>query len=68
MKLKALQRIPSFIVRYLREVKSEMKKVTWPSRQETLHYTLIVIGISVVMALFLGGMDYLFNLAIKQLI
>lgn len=40
------------------EVKSEMKKVSWPTRKETLKYTLSVIGVSVVLAVFLGGLDY----------
>lgn len=40
------------------EVRAEMKKVAWPTRQETLKYTLAVIGVSIVLAVFLGGLDY----------
>ncbi len=43
---------------FLMEVKAEMKKVAWPTRQETLKYTLAVIGVSIVLAVFLGGLDY----------
>ncbi len=39
---------------------SEIKKITWPTRRETIKYTLIVIGISVVVAVFLGGFDVIF--------
>ena len=39
---------------------SEMKKITWPTRQETIKYTLTVIGISVLVALFLGLFDLLY--------
>ena len=35
-----------------------MQKVVWPTRKQTLQYTLMVIVFSVVMALFLGAADY----------
>lgn len=38
-----------------------MKKVTWPTRQDTIRYTLIVIGVSLGVAIFLGGLDFLFS-------
>lgn len=47
-------------ITFLKEVQLEMKKVNWPTRQETLNYTLLVVGISVVIAIFLGGIDFLF--------
>ena len=40
---------------------AEMKKVTWPTKKETYNYTLLVIGVSVGMAIFLGALDYLFS-------
>ncbi|MDP3794911.1 MAG: preprotein translocase subunit SecE [bacterium] len=48
------------MVSYFREVKSELRKVHWPSRQETVYYTLTVIAVSVAAAVFLGGLDVLF--------
>lgn len=48
----------SKIKNFLMEVRAEMKKVAWPTRQETLKYTLAVIGVSIVLAVFLGGLDY----------
>ena len=45
-----------------------MKKVNWPSRQETIQYTLIVIGVSVVVAIYLGGLDFLFSFLLNKLI
>ncbi|MDD5696796.1 MAG: preprotein translocase subunit SecE [Candidatus Pacebacteria bacterium] len=44
----------------LKDVGSEIRKITWPTRKETIKYTLIVIGISVVVAMFLGGFDFIF--------
>jgi preprotein translocase subunit SecE len=53
---------------YLKSSIEEMKKVTWPTKKETYNYTLMVIGISLGVALFLGVLDYLFNLGLEQLI
>jgi len=51
---------------FLKEVRLEMKKVNWPTREETIKYTLIVIGVSVFVATYLGGLDYLFSLVLKR--
>jgi len=55
-----LKNIPDKIVTFLKEVHLEMKKVNWPTRQETIKKTLIVIGISVAVAAFLGALDFIF--------
>jgi len=46
---------------YLKEVKTEMKRVSWPTRQEAIRLTLIVVGVSVVIAALIGGFDFLFT-------
>jgi len=68
MKISQFKNLPSMTLTYFREVKSEMSKVTWPTKKETIHYTLVVIGISLVVALFLGGFDYLFTFFIRTLV
>lgn len=45
---------------FFKEVWTESKKVDWPSRQETLRYTVLVIGISAGVAIFLGALDFIF--------
>ena len=50
----------SKISNYVRESVAELKKVTWPTKKETYNYTLLVIGISLGVALFLGLLDYIF--------
>jgi len=50
--------LPQKIATFLKEVKLEIKKVNWPTRRETIRYTLIVISVSLGTALFLGGIDY----------
>jgi preprotein translocase subunit SecE len=42
---------------YVDDVIAEMRKVAWPSREETRNLTLVVIGLSVTLGLFLGGID-----------
>lgn len=46
---------------YIGEVKLEMAKVTWPKRDEVVKLTLIVLAISIVVAAYVGGLDYLFT-------
>jgi preprotein translocase subunit SecE len=46
---------------YIKESIVEMKKVTWPTKKETRNYTILVIGISIGVALFLGLLDYIFT-------
>ena len=60
--------LPQKIIVFLKEVKLEMKKVNWPTRKETIRYTLIVIGLSVVVAAFLGSLDFIFNTLLTRFI
>ena len=46
---------------FFKEVKSELTKVTWLSRQQTLRLTAIVLAVSVVVAIFISLLDYLFT-------
>ena len=42
------------IVHFYRETVGELRKVSWPTREEALHLTSIVLAVLVVMSLFLG--------------
>ena len=53
---------------FFREVKTEMKKINWPTRQESIRYALIVVGASIVMAIFLGGLDFIFITILNRFI
>ncbi|MCL4382285.1 MAG: preprotein translocase subunit SecE [Patescibacteria group bacterium] len=44
---------------FLKEVKTELAKVVWPTKKETIRLTTVVVGISVSVGLFLGAIDYL---------
>ena len=44
-------------VQFVREVITELKRVTWPTRDETVKLTAVVIAISLIVAVFIGGLD-----------
>ena len=45
------------IVRYFKETRAEIRKVSWPTREEATNLTVIVLGVTVAMAIFLGAVD-----------
>jgi preprotein translocase subunit SecE len=47
-------------IRYFRETRAELRKVTWPTREQATRLTLIVLGVVVFMATVLGVIDYIF--------
>lgn len=49
------------IIAYFKGAFAEMRKVTWPSRQETWRKSWIVIGFAIAFGVFLGSVDYLFT-------
>jgi preprotein translocase subunit SecE len=55
-------------VNFLKEVKQEMKKVTWLNKKELINYTLLVIGVSFVVAVILGGLDNIFRFVLFSLV
>ena len=56
------------LIKYFAESAAEMKKVTWPTKKETYNYTILVIGVSVGVAIFLGALDYAFTEGLQLLI
>ncbi len=45
---------------FLKEVKTELKKVQWPTKDEVIKLTLIVIVISIAVGVYIGAMDFIF--------
>jgi preprotein translocase subunit SecE len=56
------------IIKYLKDTKAEMSHVTWPTKKQTIAYTLAVIVISILVAYFLGAFDFIFSQGIKAII
>ena len=50
------------LVKYLKDAKSEFKKVVWPTPKETTRNTVVVVVICVLAGLFVFGLDSLFGL------
>ena len=58
----------SRIGNYFRDTAAEMKHVSWPTQMQTITYTLLVIGVSALVAMFLGAFDYIFTQALDLII
>jgi preprotein translocase SecE subunit len=48
-------------VEFLQETVSELTKSVWPNREEVARLTVVVIVLSIVAAIFLGGLDQIFK-------
>ena len=55
-------------IKYLKESKTELKKVTWPTTKEAVNLTIVVLVISAVVALFLGLYDFILNYGMSILL
>jgi preprotein translocase subunit SecE len=55
-------------VQFLREVRVETKKVTWPTRKETLASTVVVLVTTFIIAFFLGGVDLFLSKLVEMFI
>jgi len=56
------------LVRYIRETRSELRKVVWPTREEWINLTAIVTAVTVVMSALLGLIDFIFTQIIGLII
>jgi preprotein translocase subunit SecE len=52
---------------FLREVRQELRKVAWPTRGETINYSLIVLSTLVVMTILIFCLDYVFSKGVLRL-
>jgi preprotein translocase SecE subunit len=50
---------------YIKETKGELKHVTWPNRQQTINFTIVVVGLSVFVGVLLGFFDFIFTSLLK---
>lgn len=52
--------------RWAEEIISELRKVTWPSWEDTRYLTIVVVIVAAAFGVFLGGVDMLFNWIIEN--
>ena len=53
---------------FFKEVFAELRKVTWPKQAVVIKLTLVVVGVSVLVAIYLGGLDFVFAKGIALLL
>jgi len=66
--LKKPMNILAKFTNYLRSAKTELQKVTWPTREETLRYSALVIGVTIFTAAFFASLDFGLSKGIDLLI
>ena len=56
------------LINYLKQTQAEMNHINWPTRKQATAYTVIVIIISILTAIYLGAFDALFAYILEQII
>ncbi|PIZ94244.1 MAG: preprotein translocase subunit SecE [Candidatus Magasanikbacteria bacterium CG_4_10_14_0_2_um_filter_37_12] len=56
------------IINYVKESISELKKVVWPTKKQTVTYSIVVVAMSIGVAIFFAILDYFFSRGIAILI
>jgi preprotein translocase subunit SecE len=57
-----------FLKKYIGQVWSELKKVSWPSKKQTINKTVLVVIVSAILALYISGVDFILQNLMKALI
>jgi len=55
-------------VNYIKDTRGELSHVSWPTKRQWITYSILVIIISVLVALYLGFFDYIFSLVLQKFI
>lgn len=55
---KSKRKKPNRIVKWFRDLRSEFKKVTWPTKKKVINNTTVVLVTMVIASAFVGGLDY----------
>jgi preprotein translocase SecE subunit len=56
------------LIQYIKETQVELKHVSWPTRNQAIVFTIVVILVSVGTALFLGFLDFLLKNALQSVL
>ena len=56
------------IIKYLKGAREELSKVTWPTKKQVTNHTLLVIAVSILVAAFLGVLDFVFSWGIANIL
>ena len=56
------------LISYIKDVRGELKHVSWPTKKQSIWFTVIVIVVSLLTAAFLGFFDFIFSLGLDKFI
>ncbi len=56
------------LINYLKASIEELQKVAWPTRTETIRYSLLVVGLSLALAVMIGLFDFILSWGVKKVI
>lgn len=49
------------LINYVKDTKAELRHVSWPTRQQSIVFSVLVIAVSIIVALYLGFLDFVFK-------
>jgi len=55
-------------INYLKDTRGELKHVSWPTKKQSIWFTVIVIAVSLIISFYLGFFDFIFSLGLDNLI
>lgn len=55
------------IVKFLKETRAEMKKVTWPTKDEIIGSTIVTVVVSIIVSIFIGMVDFVLDKAVRAI-
>jgi len=55
-------------INYIKETQNELKHVSWPTKKQSIWFTIIVITVSLIISFYLGFFDFVFSLGLDNLI
>ena len=53
---------------YLQETRAEIRKVVWPSREDAVNLTIVVLVVTIAMTAILSGMDWVFSVILNYVL
>jgi len=66
--LSNIAKLPQGVVSYIRESRQELKNVQWPTRQETIRYTVVILAVSFAVAIATGAVDTALTFAVQKFV
>lgn len=63
-----LVKAPRATWQFMKEAREELRKVSWPNRQTTIQYTILVVVSSVVIGFLTGGVDFLLTRLLETIL